>query len=117
MREAVVSDRHLRDDGKVGDAPHRAQRLVQLVHVAERLEDEAVHAAGEQPRGLALEQGARLLARGGPERLDADPQRADRAHDAGASGCRRARQLGGRLVDPFRLFREAVARELRGVRA
>jgi len=40
---------------------------VDLVQIAERLEDESVHAAGEQARYLAREQRLGLLARGGPK--------------------------------------------------
>jgi len=55
---------------------------VDLVQIAERLEDESVHAAGEQARYLAREQRLGLLARGGAEGLDPDAERADRADDA-----------------------------------
>ena len=116
MGEAIVADRHLCDDGKIRQAAHRAQPLVQLVHVGERLEDESVHAACEETLRLALEEGERLFARGRAERLDAQPQRPDCADDACPARRRLTGELGRRLVDPLGLRRETVARELRGIR-
>ena len=86
-----------------------------LVHVAERLEDESVDAAAEQALNLAGEQRLRLELRGGTERLDADAERSDRADDARLAARRRARQLGGRAVDLFRLVGQPVAVELERV--
>src|SRR6266498_3900981 len=49
------------------------------------------------------------------ERLDADAERADRAHDARLAAGRGPRQLGRRAVDLFRLVRQPVAVELERV--
>src|SRR5437763_7190468 len=75
MREAVVADRHLGDDGQSGDALHRAQRLVDLVHVGERLQDEPVHLARHEALHLPLEVRERLLARQRAERLEPHAER------------------------------------------
>ncbi len=117
MREAVVADRHLGDDREIGDAPHRAQRLVDLVHVGERLQDEAVHPTRYEALHLPLEVGERLLARQRAERLEPHAERSDGAYDAGPTGARLAGQLGRHPVDLLGVVGEPVGAELHRVGA
>jgi len=112
MGEAVVADRHLRDDGQIGDALRRAQRLVDLVHVGEGLQDEPVHPARHEPLHLPLEVRERLLPRQGAERLEPHPERPDGSHDTGAAGARFAGQLGRGPVDLFGVVGEPEGAEL-----
>ncbi len=83
--EAVGADGHLAHDGEVGAAPHRPQRGVDLVEIAEGLQDESVHAARDQAIHLAPEERLGLLTGGRTEGLDAHPQRTDRAYHRGAT--------------------------------
>jgi len=89
VRQPVVTDRHLGDHREVGQGSHRSQRLVDLVHVGKRLQDESVHPARDEAPRLALKVRERLFARRRAERLDANAQRPDRADDARAPGGRR----------------------------
>ena len=76
--------------------PDGLQRRPQLGHVAERLEDEALDPAVEQPADLALVNRAGLVQRELAERLDPDTERAERAEHGRALAGRLARQPGRR---------------------
>ena len=114
---AVVLDRHLRDDRQVADAAHRRDGGADLVEVAERLEDEQVHAAVEQRPRLLAEVLLGLVHAGLAPRLDPDAQGTDGAGHV----CLLARRVTGharpRHVDGVRLVGEAEGPELDAVGA
>jgi hypothetical protein len=99
-RDPVQSDRHLRDDRLRGIYHTRgSDGLRQLVQIAERLQDEAVDAAGDQPAHLLGENRLGLLDGGGSIGLDAHAERSDGARDKPVLAGRFARQSRRGLVD------------------
>jgi hypothetical protein len=117
VRLAVGPDGHLRDDGERGQAAHSPHRGAQLAHVAEGLEDEPVHPAFEEPRGLPREGGLRLVQPRLAVGLHPDAERPDRAEHHGPASRRLPGHPAGGRVDPLGLGREAVVGQLEGVRA
>ena len=118
-RVAVLFGRHLRDDRPIGHAAHRVDRGADLVHVAERLEDEQVDAAVGQRLRLLAEVLARFVDAGLSPRLDPDAERPDRAGDVGLAACRggAARDPRPLDVDRLELVGETERAELEAVRA
>ena len=99
--EAVtfVLDRHLRDDRQRAAALHRRNRRDDLVHVAERLEHQQIDAALDQRLCLLSEIGLGFVSGGLTPRLDAQPERTDRARDIDVLAGGLARQLRASAVD------------------
>ena len=91
--------------GRSRDAAHGVDRRADLVQIAERLEDEQIDAAVDQRLRLLAEILARLVDAGLAPRLDADPERPDRAGDVGLLARGVARDLRPLLVDGVRAGR------------
>ncbi len=96
--------------GRSETARTACRRRAELVDIAERLEDEAVDAAGQQSLHLTRKGVARLRHGHLAERLDAHAERPDRADHgrAGAGGL--AREGRGCGVDPLGLGGEPIRR-------
>ena len=77
----VVFGRHLGDDRKLTDAADRADGGLDLVQVAEGLEDEQLDPALDERLGLLAEVLLGLVHAGLPPGLDANPERSDRSGD------------------------------------
>ena len=76
-RVAAFLRGHLGDDRRGRDAANRLDRRTDFVQIAERLEDEEIHAAGGQRLRLLAEVRLRLVDASFAPGLDADPKRAD----------------------------------------
>ncbi len=88
-----------------------------FLQIAERLQDETVHAAVQKAPDLSREVGLRLLARGRTEGLDPDAQRTHRARHRHRAARRFARQPRRRPVDLLGALLQAEGRELHRVGA
>jgi len=106
-------ERHERDDGEARDASHRVDRVLDLVQVVERLDEEEVDAAPVEDARLLGEE-LSPDARGG-----ALSERPDRTGDedrlSGDLACV-SRELDRRRVDPLDVVLEVVLAELPAVR-
>ncbi len=99
----VFLGRHLRDDREVADRADRTNRGADLVDVPERLEHEELDAAfGERAR-LFREVLLGLVHAGLAPRLDADPERTDRAGDPGLVPRRMTREARPVNIDVVHL--------------
>ena len=116
-RVAVLLGRHLRDDRQVADRADGANRGADLVDVAEGLEHEEVDAALEERARLFGEVLLRLVDAGLPPRLDADPERTDRAGDPGLILRGVARDARALDVDGVHLVGQAEVTQLDAVGA
>ena len=119
-RHGLVGEGHLRDDGEVGDRADRFDRVRDLREVRDRLDDERVDAALEEPLRLLAKRGARLLRRHAPERRQVLAERADGPEDEDVAPRRLARVAGDThapAVDLPHLAREPVQRELEAIGA
>ncbi len=114
---AVRLDRDLSDNGKIGSSVAAFDRLVDLLQVAERLQDEEIYSRSGEGGGLLAERLASLGSGRGSVRLQPNSDRTD------ASGHEElvARHLPGEscrgLVDPAHLRLEAVALQAEAIRA
>ncbi len=117
-RAPVGADRHLRDDRLLRvDSPRGEDRLLDLVEVGERLEDEEVDAAfGETFHLLPEDRASFVLARR-PVRLEANAQRSDGAGDERAPIGGFARDGRGGPIQLSHLILQPVLHELDPVRA
>ena len=96
-RETVGADRHLRDDRFARiDRACGANRLFDLVEIGERLENEQIDAAVDEPFHLLAEDRARFVLARRAVRLEANAEWTDRARDerAIAGGFARDRRRG-----------------------
>ena len=117
----IRPDRHLRDDRhrRVG-LSRGADRFLDLVQIAERLEDEKVSASFLERDHLFTEDGASLFLARRTIGLEPDPERPDRSGDEHRVA-RFVRDLAGdcrcRAIDRVHLRLEPVLRELDAIRA
>jgi hypothetical protein len=93
QRVAVLGGGQHRDDGHAAHRAHRADGGPELVHVAERLEDEEVHPALDQALRLLGEDGLGLVQPGLAPGFHTHAERPDRPGDPG-------RVAGGGAGDP-----------------
>jgi hypothetical protein len=110
----VVGERGLGNDGHVGQVAGRAHRLDQLVQVAERLQDQDVHAAVRKQRLDLLADDLDALGRADAaplQRGDRGRHRAGHEHVAVAPVLGRAGDPDPGPVDLVDLVREAVVAE------
>src|SRR6185436_13097581 len=79
-RVMISADRHLRDDGhRLIHLARRTDRLLDLVKIAEGLEEKEVDAAGREGFHLLAERGACVLNARESVRLEANAEWTDRA--------------------------------------
>ncbi len=93
----------------------RANRLLHLVEIGERFEDEEIGAAFPERGHLLAKRRAGFVARGRTVGLESDAERADGAGDEHVLPRRLARELRRTPVDLPHLRLEAVLRELDAV--
>ena len=117
VRLPVGADRHLGDHREVAQLANGRQRRAQLVHVAEGLEDEAVHPAGQEPAHLPQVEMPGLVHRELAEGLDPDAQRPHGAGHGSTSAGGLARQPRGGRVDTLGVVGQPVAGQLQRVGA
>src|SRR5207248_2043353 len=78
----VGADSHLRDDRNAGiHFTRRENRLLDLVQIGKRLENEQIATAVPERLELLAESGPRFIKTRRPQRLDANPQRPNSASD------------------------------------
>ena len=109
---AVFLGRHQRDDRQRARRAGGLDRGGGLVPVAERLENQQVHATLDQGRGLLAEVLAGLVDAGLAPGLDAHAQRADGPGHVGGVAGHLARQPGARPVDLAHLVAEPEPAQL-----
>jgi hypothetical protein len=90
---------------------------MELLQIAEGLQDESIHAALGQPSRLAGEMGDCLASGCRPPGLDPDAERADRAQHQRPAPSGPVGQPRGRTVDLLGALLQPEARELHRVRA
>ncbi len=117
-RVPVLAHGHLRDDRQIRrHGPRGLEGGMDLLQVAEGLQDESVHPALGQSSGLQGEMGHGLAPRGRAPRLDPDAERADGAdhHRPSASGL--PGQSGGTPVDVLGALLQPEGRQLHRIGA
>src|SRR5262249_31977474 len=114
---AIVFGRHLRDDRKTRHRAHRADRGLQLVEVAERLEDKEINAALGERRGLLSKRRLRFVEARPAPGLDAYAERSNRSSYPRRIVCRLTCDSCAFEVDVVDLVGESEVRQLEPVRA
>ena len=119
-RHPVVGECDLADDRQFGDRADRLDRETHLHQIGERLHDERVHSALDEPFRLLAERGARLVRLDGSKRREVFPERTDRAEDEHVAAHALADvpcEPGAAPVDLANASRQAVHSELEAVGA